>query len=1598
MGKIKIILLIVIQVWIVLGQNTSLRFTQGNYAKIPVITELQNAEEVTLEIWYYEEGASGEENIIGNEFFGGNFEFYRDGNGTIDWGENVIEAPNQGQGHWYHIAGTYSLIDGRKLFINGVLADSCNDCFFLDGLDDYLTINRHTWSGGSSSRLSGYVEELRISTVVRYTENFDLPTFEFQNDEDTAGLWHFNNNLNDESGNGHHGTGLGTSFASNTPGLNEGILGCTDLDADNYDVLANVDDGSCEYSNNNYSLSINGPGQRIEVGGITIGNTYSLGSWVKFPLPETADGHNCLFMSESPVSYQLAIHSISREIGVYQTDTGGDVSDWWLSGYNIEHLSGWHFLSVAAENSTTKFYVDGSEVGISNFVISTPILRIGNTTPNYNDGTQYIGVIDDPAIWNYALSPEEFQNQMEIGLDGSEPGLVAYWDLNEGSGSIANDLSGNGYNGTIYNAYFVEETPQLISGCTDENANNFNASANLNNESCEYIENSNYSLQFNGSPSTVNLGFLNEFNDNGNLTLEAWVKLSIHNGNNRIFTLGGNGHMAIGIHLDGIPYIINVIGGNNGYEAVGNYPLELETWYHIVGIYDNPNNLSILYVNGEFQNSTPTPDAPFYHPNSSSSNIGSYYQPFYGSHFTGKIAGLLLSQNIKYSSEFNPQYPITSTEQMIGLWLFNEGTGTTVNDNSINSNNGTLSSTTWSTNVPILGCVDVVANNFNPDANFDDDSCEYDSNVPDPTIFTYGGEFDGKEYYISNVTRTFTNAVELCNSNNGDIISLSSFEENEFASNLMIDFSDDNSSWIGLNKNSGSWQWVTGETVIFTSWAPATNEPSGDGNCANINHDLYHSGYVDNPNYNENYAGYWNDLNCDAQLYFILELNESNEEVIAGCTDLEANNYIEEANYDDGSCIYPPTVSIEEMTIEFGEVVFNSISNTELLITNTGNFDLSIVGSTHVSLLQLVIDSLVITPNDTGYINIQLSAELEEMTLNDTLIMITNDPVYPLIEIPISALIVPNEHPIITNIEDVPNDQGGWVRVHFTRSYHDTDSLRNQEQYTVQTNYGEGWELTNSGSAFGEPGYIIQVNTFIDSSDTSLGLIDFRIIAGMEEGNFVSVVAQGYSVDNINPTEPVEMTLQYGVNDNMLNMDWQANIDYDLSHYVITQNNEIIATPEISEFNDEINLSTGVYNFSLKAIDIHGNESNSVEKEIYIIENELISGNNLIGLPGTFENDSSIELLNGLIDFGPNVYFMLGQGVGIFNTSEGWSGNLNNVQPHHGYWLNISTSYNWRNNPELGAVQNCENFETVFGNNLLSFRWGNSDKPILDALGGEAFATENFEFILGQGVGLFNTADGWSGNLNLLEEGKGYWVNISSSNLNFKWGFDNCADPDFTPLLMEEEITEIPDEYQFVQSTEQAFYLIKEIENIVKGDLILAYCGEQLVGSAIWEGEYTVVPVMGRDVSEQTEGFCEPNEVPLFLMKSFNSTGELNNLNSFNGDINGFSNVGVYTIDKMVLDDNKIIPTEWSLASAYPNPFNPVTTISFGVPNAETRHAVSLRVFDINGRLIETLIGGQIEAGFHTIEWNATGLPSGVYFFKMESGVFIKTQKVILMK
>ena len=89
------------------------------------------------------------------------------------------------------------------------------------------------------------------------------------------------------------------------------------------------------------------------------------------------------------------------------------------------------------------------------------------------------------------------------------------------------------------------------------------------------------------------------------------------------------------------------------------------------------------------------------------------------------------------------------------------------------------------------------------------------------------------------------------------------------------------------------------------------------------------------------------------------------------------------------------------------------------------------------------------------------------------------------------------------------------------------------------------------------------------------------------------------------------------------------------------------------------------------------------------------------------------------------------------------------------------------------------------------------------------------------------------------------------------------------------------------------------------------------------------------------------------------------------------------------------VPTAYALHANYPNPFNPSTTIPYGVPEAGE---IRLAVYDVLGREVAVLVSGTVAAGRYEVVWEAGSRPTGVYLVRMEAAGRVFTQRVTLMK
>ena len=96
-----------------------------------------------------------------------------------------------------------------------------------------------------------------------------------------------------------------------------------------------------------------------------------------------------------------------------------------------------------------------------------------------------------------------------------------------------------------------------------------------------------------------------------------------------------------------------------------------------------------------------------------------------------------------------------------------------------------------------------------------------------------------------------------------------------------------------------------------------------------------------------------------------------------------------------------------------------------------------------------------------------------------------------------------------------------------------------------------------------------------------------------------------------------------------------------------------------------------------------------------------------------------------------------------------------------------------------------------------------------------------------------------------------------------------------------------------------------------------------------------------------------------------------------------------------VTEQDLPIPKVFSLSQNFPNPFNPTTTINFGLPKESY---ATLKIFNLLGEEIADIVNENLEAGNYTVEWNASTVPSGIYFYRLQAGEFVQTKKLILLK
>ena len=100
----------------------------------------------------------------------------------------------------------------------------------------------------------------------------------------------------------------------------------------------------------------------------------------------------------------------------------------------------------------------------------------------------------------------------------------------------------------------------------------------------------------------------------------------------------------------------------------------------------------------------------------------------------------------------------------------------------------------------------------------------------------------------------------------------------------------------------------------------------------------------------------------------------------------------------------------------------------------------------------------------------------------------------------------------------------------------------------------------------------------------------------------------------------------------------------------------------------------------------------------------------------------------------------------------------------------------------------------------------------------------------------------------------------------------------------------------------------------------------------------------------------------------------------------------------MALIKEVYVPAKYDLAQNYPNPFNPITSIGYQISDVGSPVHTTLKVYNVLGQEVANLVDEPKEAGYHRVSWEASGMASGVYFYRLTAGDFRATRRMVLMK
>lgn len=570
-------------------------------------------------------------------------------------------------GEWHHIAGVFDNTGNTlSVYVDGVL-DGSTASITAEPNQDTLDLEIGMRSNQSSQFFDGEISDVRLWSDARTVDeiNQNMNSTLSGTEANLAGNWMLNE-------------GAGTVISDKTTNGNDGTLHQNSLE---------VPSGG--------SVDLNGTTDYVDLPDATLDglSTGTIEAWVFLD----ANTSETITAKQHDGTNTTAVFSVGDSFGATTgkltfRPANGAVAQ----GSSTISTGVWTHVAVTFNSSEAKFYVNGSLDGTVSGNFSIPALGAATHTtlgsilvgggPAVHADSDLDGKMSDVRIWNDVRTDSEISSNYQTTLNGNEAGLNAYYKMNDGTGTNANDSTSNNLDGTL-------------SGGASFATEGIAAHSNPDwTDASETPVDDNHALKFGNDGDSVTIDSMNL--SNTSFSWEFWAKRETESDIDLVLTqndgASGNAHFfhAGWTSADTFRYSFNQSSGN--FRIDYNDTSDLGEWHHWAGTFDTATNAAVLFKDGE-QVANKTFDGDLLVAGGTDLVIGRTASSS-GHHMSGEVDEVRIWNDVRTAEEIRANFDRELNGSETGLeayYNFSETAGTSTNDASTNSHTGTISGATY---------------------------------------------------------------------------------------------------------------------------------------------------------------------------------------------------------------------------------------------------------------------------------------------------------------------------------------------------------------------------------------------------------------------------------------------------------------------------------------------------------------------------------------------------------------------------------------------------------------------------------------------------------------------------------------------------------------------------------------------------------------------------------------------------------------------------------------------------------------------------------------------------------------------------------------